>query len=94
VPDALVFAPLADGVIVVLGSEMVHRNAVSHTIERLEATGARVLGTVLNHADVQRHSYYYGTYYGHYAGHYYGADPAEAARARLHAVKGKRDAVV
>lgn len=93
VPDALVFAPLTDGVILVLGSEMVHRNAVAHTLERVEATGARVLGTVLNHADVERHSYYYGTYYGHYAGHYYATDAAEPGRPRLHAVKGSRDAV-
>lgn len=92
VSDALVFAPLSDGVVVVVGSEMVHRNAVAHTLERVEGTGARVLGVVLNHADVERHSYYYGQYYGHYAAHYYAADVAEAGSARLRAVKPKQDA--
>jgi receptor protein-tyrosine kinase len=93
VPDALVFAPLTDGLIVVVGSEMVHRNAVVNTIERIGTTGARILGVVLNHADVARHSYYYGQYYGHYAGHYYGTDAGLPGRAPLRAVRAGRDAL-
>lgn len=93
VPDALVFAPLTDGLLVVVGSEMVHRNAVGHTLERVATTGARVLGVVLNHADVERHSYYYGKYYGHYAGHYYATEPGQPGRAPLRAVRAGRNAL-
>jgi polysaccharide biosynthesis transport protein len=72
VSDALVLSMLTDGVIVVVGAEMVPRGAVKHTLERISDTGARVLGVILNRAQVQKHSYYYGRYYGHYYGHYYG----------------------
>ena len=72
VAEPLILAPLADGVVVVAGAEMVPRKAVLHTLERLHDTGARILGLVLNRAQVERHSYYYGSYYGHYYGKYYG----------------------
>jgi Mrp family chromosome partitioning ATPase len=42
---------------------------VLNTLHRVSETGARVLGIVLNRAQVARHAYYYGRYYGHY-GHY------------------------
>jgi capsular exopolysaccharide synthesis family protein len=70
VAEPLILAPLADGVILVAGAEMVPRKAVTHTLERLHDTGARILGIVLNRAQVERHSYYYGHYYGHYYGKY------------------------
>lgn len=69
VADALVLASLSDGVLVVAGAEMVSRKAVLNTLHRVSETGARVLGIVLNRAQVARHAYYYGRYYGHY-GHY------------------------
>jgi capsular exopolysaccharide synthesis family protein len=69
VADALVIATMVDGVIVVAGAEMVPRKSVQHTLERVAATGARVVGAVLNRAQAERFSYYYGRYYGHY---YYG----------------------
>jgi capsular exopolysaccharide synthesis family protein len=69
VADALVLASLGDGVIVVAGAEMVSRKAVLNTLHRVSETGARILGVVLNRAQVARHAYYYGRYYGHY-GHY------------------------
>lgn len=72
VAEALILAPLTDGVITVVGAEMVPRNAVRHTLERVAETGARVLGVVLNRAQIDKHSYYYGRYYGHYYGSYYG----------------------
>jgi len=72
VAEPLILAPLADGVVLVAGAEMVPRKAVTHTLERLHDTGARILGLVLNRAQVERHSYYYGHYYGHYYGKYYG----------------------
>ena len=70
--EPLILASLADGVVVVAGAEIVPRKAVLHTLERVHDTGARVLGLVLNRAQVERHAYYYGHYYGHYYGKYYG----------------------
>ena len=72
--------PLTDGVVVVAGAEMVPRKAVLHTLERLHDTGARILGVVLNRAQVDKHSYYYSHYYGHYYGQYYGKPVPQALR--------------
>ena len=67
VADALILAGSADGVVVVTGAEMVPRKAVAHTLERLAESGARVLGVVLNRAQLRRgSSSYYGRYYGQY----------------------------
>ena len=98
VAEPLILAPLADGVIVVAGAEMVPRKAVGHTLERIADTGARVLGIVLNRAQIEKHSYYYNHYYGHYYGHYYdrshGARPGEGKRmpggARVAKISEKR----
>jgi polysaccharide biosynthesis transport protein len=57
VSDALILAPLTDGVVVVAGAEMVPRKAVRHSLERIGESGARLLGIVLNRAQVERHSY-------------------------------------
>ena len=70
VADALSFATLVDGVVVVAGAEMVPRRAVRTTIERIAATGTRVLGVVLNRAQIDRHTYYYRHAYVHYYGSY------------------------
>jgi capsular exopolysaccharide synthesis family protein len=79
VAEALILAPHADGVIVVAGAEMVPKKAVLHTLERIHESGARILGVVLNRAQVDKHSYYYSHYYGHYYGEYYGKKvPAHA----------------
>jgi len=82
VAEALILGPLSDGVVVVVGAEMVPRNGVRHTLERVRDTGARLLGVVLNRAQVEKHSYYYGRYYGHYYGKYYGSPPPRPAVAR------------
>ena len=81
VSDALVVAPLSDGVLVVAGAEMVPRGAVKHTLERVTDSGARILGIVLNRAQIEKHSYYYGSYYGHYYGHYYGQETTKTSNA-------------
>jgi succinoglycan biosynthesis transport protein ExoP len=70
VADAVNLASFGDGVVVVAGAEMVPRKAVRHTLDRIVESGSRVLGIVLNRAQVQKHSYYYGHYYGHYYGDY------------------------
>jgi capsular exopolysaccharide synthesis family protein len=72
VSEPLILAPMTDGVVVVAAAEMVPRKAVLHTLERIHETGARILGVVLNRAQVDKHSYYYSHYYGHYYGRYYG----------------------
>jgi capsular exopolysaccharide synthesis family protein len=80
VSEPLILAPLTDGVVVVTGAEMVPRKAVLHTLERLHDTGARILGVVLNRAQVDKHSYYYSHYYGHYYGQYYGRPSGRTKR--------------
>ena len=74
---------------VVAGAEMVSRKAVAHTLERLADTGARILGVVLNRAQIEKHSYYYSHYYGHYYGHYY-ASRASEGRARRGQASARR----
>jgi Mrp family chromosome partitioning ATPase len=79
VADALIIARATDGVVVVIGAEMVPHGSVGKTLERVAETGARVLGVVLNRAQTQRYGYSYGYYghYGHYYGRYYGHAPNE-----------------
>jgi succinoglycan biosynthesis transport protein ExoP len=79
VSEPLSLAPLTDGVVVVTAAEMVPKKAVLHTLERVHETGARILGVVLNRAQVDEHSYYYSHYYGHYYGDYYGTRTGTAS---------------
>jgi Mrp family chromosome partitioning ATPase len=68
VADPLVLAPLTDGVLVVAGAEMAARGAVREAVQQVTATGARVLGVLLNRAHLERRGYY-GAYHrvrGHY----------------------------
>jgi capsular exopolysaccharide synthesis family protein len=83
VADALALSSLADGLVVVAGAEMVSRKAVLTTLHRIADTGARILGVVLNRAQVMKHGYYYDRYYGHYGhyGHYGEARAKEDPRA-------------
>jgi Mrp family chromosome partitioning ATPase len=90
VADALILAPLADGVVVVVGAEMVPRKAVRYTLERIAETGSRILGVVLNRAQVDKHSYYYGSYYGHYYGTYPAAEPRTADHSKVASISEKR----
>jgi capsular exopolysaccharide synthesis family protein len=83
VAEPLILAPHSDGVVVVAGAEMVQRRAVQHTIERVANTGARVLGVVLNRAQITKHSYVFGDFYGHYYGRYYGRYGGREQAARV-----------
>ena len=89
VSEPLILAPLTDGVVVVAGAEMVPRKAVLHTLERIHDTGARILGVVLNRAQVDKHSYYYSHYYGHYYGRYYGSQSHKHSGRRSEAASGE-----
>jgi Mrp family chromosome partitioning ATPase len=67
---------------------------VRHTLDRVRETGARLLGVVLNRAQIEKHSYYYGRYYGHYYGRYYGSPPARpvVAVGKVANIREKRSA--
>jgi capsular exopolysaccharide synthesis family protein len=85
VADALILARATDGVVVVIGAEMVPRSGVRQTLQRVADTGVRVLGVVLNRAQIKRHSYYYGHYYGHYYGRY----PSAAGSSKVAQIKDR-----
>jgi capsular exopolysaccharide synthesis family protein len=71
VSDSMVVANKATGVVFVVGADQTSRNAARNAIEQLQATNANVLGSVLNRADVQRHSHYYSSYYKKEYARYY-----------------------
>ncbi len=60
IADALVLAPLVDGVLVVARSGKVGRGAIVHLLDRLYNAGGNVLGVVLNRAHPDRDRYDYG----------------------------------
>jgi len=71
VTDAAVVAHRTTGVVFVVGSEQVDRHKALTAVHKLQASKAKVLGAVLNRANVQRNPYYYSHYYSHeYAGYY------------------------
>lgn len=78
VADALVMAPLADGVLVVARAGKVTRDAVARVLDRIDQARGRVLGIVLNRARPARHAYDYGPPYAPAA---YGGARPEAALA-------------
>jgi len=61
--DAPLVARLTTGVLFVVGAEMIPRAEARRAIEQLVMGGAHFAGVVLNRADVDRHSRYYGPYY-------------------------------
>jgi capsular exopolysaccharide synthesis family protein len=71
VSDSMVVANKATGVVFVVGADQTSRNAARNAVEQLQATNANVLGSVLNKADVQRHSHYYSSYYRKEYARYY-----------------------
>jgi polysaccharide biosynthesis transport protein len=62
VTDASLVASQATGIVFVVGSGMTGARTARLAIEELQRTGARVLGSVLNRADLQHHPYYFGPY--------------------------------
>jgi Mrp family chromosome partitioning ATPase len=71
VADSMVVANKATGVVFVVGADQTSRNAARNAIEQLQATNANVLGSILNRADVHRHSHYYSSYYRKEYARYY-----------------------
>jgi hypothetical protein len=68
--DALLLAPQADGVVLMVKAGNINREMVKKTIEQLRMAQANLLGLVLSQVDVKREGYYkyyhkyYSTYYG------------------------------
>jgi polysaccharide biosynthesis transport protein len=65
VTDAAVLTKLADGALVVVGADRIHRPQLQETLGSLQTAGAHVLGIVLNKIDRQEagtYSYYGGGY--------------------------------
>ena len=71
VTDPSVVAFRTTGVIFVIGSEQVNRHKALTAVQKLTASKAKILGAILNRANVERNPYYYSHYYSHeYAGYY------------------------
>jgi capsular exopolysaccharide synthesis family protein len=63
VTDALIIAPLVDGVLMVINVGTVPRELAKRSKEQFEAVGARLLGVVLNRVDARGGYGYYYYYY-------------------------------
>ncbi len=71
VADSMVVANKTSGVVFVVGADQTTRNAARNAVDQLTAANAVVIGSVLNKADVHRHSHYYGSYYKKEYARYY-----------------------
>lgn len=58
VSDPTILATHADGVLLVLDAQKTRKAVLQRAIRRMEAVGARVLGTVMNNAEAPKDSYY------------------------------------
>jgi succinoglycan biosynthesis transport protein ExoP len=63
VTDAIIIAASGADVIIVASAEATPLPALRGALEQLGRTGTRVLGAVLNRADLRRRGYYYSDYY-------------------------------
>jgi polysaccharide biosynthesis transport protein len=63
VADSMIVGNRATGVVFVVGADQTSRSAARTAIEQLTGANVNVIGSVLNKADVHRHSHYYGSYY-------------------------------
>ena len=75
VTDAVILAPLVNGVTFVVGAEMTRRRLAERAVETVMQTHPKFAAVVLNKVDFARNKYYYSRYYGHQYKNYY----AEAA---------------
>ena len=62
VTDAAVISHFVSGVVFVVGAEMIPRRNAQQAIEQLTQAQAKMIGVVLNRAEVERHAYYYAPY--------------------------------
>jgi succinoglycan biosynthesis transport protein ExoP len=71
VTDPAIIARIAHEVLFVIGAEMVSRQAAQHAIDQLEGPRSRLVGAVLNKANLEGNSYYYSAYYNRQYRDYY-----------------------
>jgi len=71
VTDAVILAPLVNGVVFVIGAEMTRRRLAERALETVMAAPPRSAAVVLNKVDFARNKYYYSRYYGHQYKNYY-----------------------
>lgn len=64
VTDAAIIAQEVDGVILVLASGEVNKDFALRAKDQLDKVGAKILGAVLNKADIKTSEYYYYYYHG------------------------------
>lgn len=77
VTDAAILAQEVDGVILVLASAEVNKDYAQRAKDQLDKVGAKILGAVLNKADLKTSEYYY--YY-----YYHGSDDSKKKRHKRH----------
>jgi receptor protein-tyrosine kinase len=63
VTDPTILAALCDGVLLVINAQTTRKRSARRSVQRLEAVGAQILGTVMNDAEGSVGSYYSSTYY-------------------------------
>ena len=68
VSDPAILATQGDGVLLVLDSQKTRKETFRQAVRKLNAVGAKVLGTVMNNVKVSQQGGYYSNYsnYGHY----------------------------
>ena len=72
VTDGLVLSPKVEGVVMVIRAGKTPRNVVRKASDRLHDVGAKILGTLINQADIENSRYYYYYYHRDYGR--YGTD--------------------
>jgi len=75
VTDAVILAPLVNGVAFVIGAEMTRRRLAERALETIMSAPPRFCAVVLNKVDFARNKYYYSRYYGHQYKNYYSQTP-------------------
>jgi Mrp family chromosome partitioning ATPase len=68
--DALLLAPQADGVVLVVRAGQASRELIKKSIEQVHRAQAYLVGVALNDVDLKRSGYYKGYY--KYSSYYYG----------------------
>jgi capsular exopolysaccharide synthesis family protein len=64
--DSVLLAPLSDGVVLIVKSGQMKREAVKKALEQLEIAQANVIGVALNQVDTRKEGYYYKYYSKYY----------------------------
>ncbi len=68
--DALLLAPLTDGVVFMMRAGRMNREMVKKAVDQILQAKANLIGIVLNHVDVRSEGYYYRGYYKYYSKYY------------------------